>query len=281
MASPPAKLRVMGVEEAFNIPVAASPDVAFLAAPGGTGAMLDALAAGAADVALALTESVVAAVEAGSPLRILAPFVASPLTWAICVRPPPAGPGAAADPSDAPGAVWGVSRRGSGSHTMACVLARRRGHPPPAFVVCGDFAGLRAALADRRIDAFLWEAFTTSPFAAAGDLRVAGGLPTPWGCFCAVVDPAAVDVDGARAVMDRLLDACAAFERDADGSAVARIVGMSGMTAADAKRWHAAVRYARPGETIGDEQLALARDTVLGAGVIGKVVFDSVREYCV
>lgn len=70
-----AKLRFMGVEEAFNIPLKETPSVEFVAAPGGTGAMLKALRSDPpeADVALALTESVVAAIEKGSRLRILDP----------------------------------------------------------------------------------------------------------------------------------------------------------------------------------------------------------------
>lgn len=69
------KLRFMGVEEAFNIPLQETPEVDFVPAPGGTGAMLAALGSEepTADVSLALTESVVAAIEKGSPLRILGP----------------------------------------------------------------------------------------------------------------------------------------------------------------------------------------------------------------
>jgi hypothetical protein len=65
----------MGVPEAFNLPVMKSRSVEFVSAPGGTGAMLTALQQDPqlADVGLALTECVVAAIENGSPVRILGP----------------------------------------------------------------------------------------------------------------------------------------------------------------------------------------------------------------
>lgn len=71
----PDRLRVMGVPEAFNIPVMESAEVEFVEAPGGTGAMLAALQTEppSADVCLALTECVVAAIEQGQSLRILGP----------------------------------------------------------------------------------------------------------------------------------------------------------------------------------------------------------------
>lgn len=269
------KLKFMGVPESFNIPVIATPSIQFITAPGGTGAMIAALIDRTADVSLALTESVVAAIEKGSPVRILAPFVTSPLTWAICVRP---GQPASRDMS---GAVWGVSRLGSGSHTMASVLCKQRGYPAPKFEVCGDFAKLRAGLVAGTIDAFLWEMFTTSPFAAAGELDIVGGVPTPWGCFCAVVEPGATDVARARLEMDVVLTRCQRFQENTDETSVASVVEMSGMTNTDAENWHAGVRYAKPGAVMADAELTLARDTVLAASVISKVSFTSVRDYCV
>lgn len=237
--------------------------------------MVQALLDGTADVALALTESVVAAIEKGSPVRILAPFVTSPLTWAICVRH-----GQRPD-QDLSGAVWGVSRLGSGSHTMASVLCKERGYPAPRFEVCGDFDGLQAALAAGTIGAFLWETFTTSPFAAAGKLDIVGGVPTPWGCFCAVVNPTVVDVTRARTDMDVVLEACQCFEADVDKSAASKVIDLSGMTEENAKKWHAGVKYAKPGTILSDAELALARDTIKEAGVISDVSFSCVRDYCV
>jgi hypothetical protein len=270
-----AKLRILGVPESFNIPVMATPSIEFLTAPGGTGAMLAALVDRTADISLALTESVIAAIEKGSPVRILTPFVTSPLTWAICVRR-----GQPAD-HDLSAAIWGVSRLGSGSHTMASVLCKKRGYPLPKFKVCGDFAGLRAALSDGTINAFLWEMFTTSPFAAAGELDIVGGVPTPWGCFCAVVDPSSVDVARAREAMNEVLASCLRFEDDGDGTAATSVVEMSGMTLSDAKKWHAGVRYAKPGSSIGEAELTIARDMVFEAGVIDTISWDSVGDYCV
>lgn len=70
-------LRFTGVPEAFNIPLKNCQNVRFIEAPGGTGAMLDALRSDqpTADVSIVLTECVVSAIENGGPFRILGPYV--------------------------------------------------------------------------------------------------------------------------------------------------------------------------------------------------------------
>lgn len=269
----------MGVSEAFNVPAIANAGASytFQLAPGGTGVMLAALEDKSVDIAFALTESVVAAIEKGSPVRILCPYVTSPLLWAHCVRP---GYGA-----DLSRAVWGVSRLGSGSHTMACVLWKERGYSgAPRFEVCGDFGGLRAALADGRIDAFLWERYTTAPFVGE-ELAIVGGTPTPWGCFSAVVNPeefdARFDADCARGVMGDVLLRCRDFQDSQSRETIASIERLSGMNERDACAWHAGVRYAGSGQSVSLEELELARDTVLNAGVIDRVTFADPAGYCV
>lgn len=68
-------LRVMGVPEAFNLPLHTCDDIRFISAPGGTGAMLDCLRSepSPTDVCLVLTECAVSAIENGGPFRILGP----------------------------------------------------------------------------------------------------------------------------------------------------------------------------------------------------------------
>lgn len=271
------QLKLMGVEEAFNVPAITHAGTAytFSKAPGGTGVMVSALESATVDIAFALTESVIAAIEKGSPVRILCAYVTSPLTWAHCVSP--------GRSDDLSGAVFGVSRLGSGSHTMASVLWKERGYVgTPRFEVCGNFAGLREALEEGRIDVFLWEKFTTEPFVGDG-LAIVGGTPTPWGCFCAVVNP---EVDGfrlarAREVAGEVLERCREFQESSSEENIGRIVKMSGMTEAKAREWHVDVRYAPSGDFVDMKELVLARDTVLGAGVIERIGFASPSDYCV
>lgn len=187
------------------------------------------------------------------------------------------------EPTNLSQAVWGISREGSGSHTMAFVLAKERGWPSPSFRICNDFATLRESLASRKIDAFLWEHFTTSPYAASGELDIVGGIPTPWGCFCAVMDPVRIDRTLAQAALHSVLERSADFETDKDGVAVDKITAMSGMTMENARKWHSSVCYARVGASSAafDEDLLKAQQTVLAAGVISSVKVSDVKGYCV
>lgn len=194
---------------------------------------------------------------------------------AICVSP-------GDEEIDLSRVVWGVSRMGSGSHVMACVLCRQRGWEPPQFLVCNDFAGLRSALSQKQIGAFLWEFFTTRPFQTAGHLTFAGEVPTPWGCFCAVVaHPPKIDIHEARSALHSVLNACVAFEEDSTGDSIRKVEEMSGMTSSDAMAWHKAVNYAHPDSSMPTLELELARDTVKTAGLVGSCKYASVLQYLV
>ena len=149
-------LRICGVPEHFNLPWTLGlkkgvfdgvVDVLWTPMPGGTGAMVSAVADGTVDVAVALTEGIVAAVLASNsspvPLRYAGSYVASPLRWMIV---------AACDSEGAPReleelrvrALQGgtirvsVSRLGSGSHLMAYLLALREGWPLSSLVFTED-----------------------------------------------------------------------------------------------------------------------------------------------
>src|SRR4051794_21609586 len=89
-------LRVAGVPEHFNHPwhqgradgrfARAGIDLQFLTVDGGTGAMINAVIAGTADVAVALTEGIMAGIvknQAAHPLRYCGEYVTSPLRWMI------------------------------------------------------------------------------------------------------------------------------------------------------------------------------------------------------
>ena len=110
-------LRVTGVPEHFNRPWhlalqrhafrAAGVELRFASEKSGTGAMVQAVADGAQDVAVALTEGLLAAVVANNaavaaagagsgaePLRYVGEFVTSPLRWMVAagVHAPRWGP---------------------------------------------------------------------------------------------------------------------------------------------------------------------------------------------
>ena len=153
-----------GVPEHFNIPFAIAHesrlyesnkggrvpiDVDYQEVPGGTGAMLCALENRTLDVVIALCDATTAAIvkgiadgesESRSPVRIIGTYVTSPLCWAVSTSPnPDFAASSAVNVSDlgrlyldsknvqrmGRGLRIGVSRRGSGSETMAFLLAHQ------------------------------------------------------------------------------------------------------------------------------------------------------------
>jgi hypothetical protein len=131
----------------------------FASCPGGTGAMIASIVAGHADVAVALTEGIVAGVvnheATGVPLRYCGQYVTSPLRWMIATGAGRefqslsdvlgvAGSSESPDSSGEAATAGGrsihvaVSRLGSGSHLMAYLLALRERWPKHklSFVVC-------------------------------------------------------------------------------------------------------------------------------------------------
>ncbi len=193
MSASPHHLRVGGVPEHVNLPwhlaleagafARNGVDVDWSDQPAGTGAMMAALAEGSLDVAVALTEGVVAAIGGGLDATIVSVFVDSPLQWGVFA---PSG----VEPVIGAGARFAISRMGSGSHLMAHVLASSRGWGPvtdDAFVVVGGLDGARQALPAGDADLFLWDRFMTQPLVDRRVFQQVDTLPTPWPAFVIAV----------------------------------------------------------------------------------------------
>lgn len=184
-------LRVGGVPEHFNLPWhLAMEDRAFVDAgvvldwtdfPGGTGAMTRALRDGSLDIAVVLTEGIVADIIKGNPSKIIGQYVRTPLIWGIHTG----ANSSFQKEAELDGARFAISRNGSGSHIITYVMAQIRGWDPSAqqFVKVGNLDGARKALTDLDADGFLWEKFTTKPYVDNGEFRRLGEVRTPWPCF--------------------------------------------------------------------------------------------------
>lgn len=276
MSSP--TLKVAGVPEAFNDCWAnadfsardLTPPPEFIPHPGGSGSMLKSVQSGDVDLAFALTDCIVAAIENGAPVRLAGPLVNSPLTWAVIVAPN----STIADVNGLCKATWGVSRMGSGSHVMVMTLAKQCGWvEEPRFEVCGNFEGLRRAVREGRVDAFLWELYTTRPYEIGGEVKIVDGVPTPWGCFSVVVNKGCKRMDEVGRLIDAFLEAGERFLQSADS--VNGITQRYGMSEEDAKRWISGVRYAEVGcRELRKEELEMTRHTLLEAGVISGLLFS-------
>lgn len=185
------KVRVGGVPEHFNLAwhlaieqqhfTRKGIDIEWKDVPGGTGAMCKALRNDELDIAIALTEGMVSDIMKGNPSRIVQFYVNSPLRWGIFV----AGHSPINSISQMQDKKYAISRYNSGSHLMAYVNANK--HKlivnEDDFVVVGDLNGAREALRNDTAQLFMWEKFTTKPYADSGEFKMIGECSTPWPCF--------------------------------------------------------------------------------------------------
>lgn len=193
-------LRVGGVPEHFNLPwrlalesgafAEAGLNIDYQDYPSGTGAMTQALRSGALDIAILLTEGIVADQYRGNPSKIIYAYVDSPLRWGIHV---PAGSDLT-HPDQMAGRRYAISRKGSGSHLMAIVDAVERGWDPASlqFVTVDNLAGARQYLAAGDADIFLWERFMTQPLVDQGEFRRIGEILPPWPAFMVAATDAVI-----------------------------------------------------------------------------------------
>ena len=183
--------KIAGVPEHFNYPwhfakeqgyfVKAGLDIEWQDNKSGTGAITKLLNSGEIDMAVLLTEGIIADIASGGSSKIIQVFVKSPLNWGIHV---------AADSSiqhkfGIKGKRFAISRFGSGSHIMAYVLAEQLGYRPNPedFVIVNDIAGAEKALTNGTADVFLWEKYMTMPLVESGHFKRVGEIPTPWSSF--------------------------------------------------------------------------------------------------
>ena len=100
---------------------------------GGTGAMTKALREGELDVAVLLTEGIVADLHRGNPSKLLGTFVSTPLTWGVHV----AASSKWQCSSELEQATYAVSRMGSGSRKLRMQTRTHRGQLPCVGGGCG------------------------------------------------------------------------------------------------------------------------------------------------
>lgn len=149
--------------------------------PSGTGAMCASLKSAEVDLALVLTEGIVAEVSKGNDLTIVSEYVSSPLLWGIHV---PYNSSIETE-ADIKGKTYAISRYGSGSHLMAFVDALKRGWSTDnlSFQIVNNIDGARNAFKNGEAEVFFWEKFTTKPLVDNKEFKRVGVRPTPWPCF--------------------------------------------------------------------------------------------------
>ncbi|GAB4125344.1 MAG: substrate-binding domain-containing protein [Raineya sp.] len=188
-------LKIGGVPEHFNLPWRLCIEEGHFAKKniylewqdhaGGTGSMTRALREGQLDMAICLTEGIIADIAKGCQAKIVKIYVASPLTWGIYVS----------QSSDYKHIrelqykKFAISRYGSGSHLMAFVKAKELQWDIKNmdFVLLKNLEGIKEGLAKGMAEAFMWEKVMTQPFVDKGELRLIGECVTPWSCFVLAV----------------------------------------------------------------------------------------------
>lgn len=185
------KIRVGGVPEHFNLPWHFAKEEGFfeelgidfewLDFPGGTGAMNQALRSREIDLAIILTEGILADITKGNPSCILQTYVQSPLVWGIHT----AATSVKRHVIEFENPVYAISRYGSGSHLMAILHAEQAGvlQESMKFQVVGSLEGALQAFEENQVDLFFWEKETTKAYCDENRLQCIDTFPTPWPCF--------------------------------------------------------------------------------------------------
>ena len=190
------KLRIGGVPEHFNLPwklciesgslKKLKVDASWTDFYSGTGAMVQALNNDEVDIATLLTEGAIAALaKDSSQFELFSFYTKTPLIWGVHVP----FDSNINNLRDIENATFAISRKGSGSHLMAYLLAESLGMDLAQlnFKIINNLDGARELFKSGEDYIFLWEKFMTKPFVDNGEMKHIGDFPTPWSCFVTCV----------------------------------------------------------------------------------------------
>ncbi|KAJ7475962.1 periplasmic binding protein-like II [Mycena latifolia] len=285
-------LRVGYVREHFSTPLLQFEDddqnktFTLVECPSGTGQLISRLTKDEIDVAIALTDPLISGIANGSTAyKLCGSYVSTPLNWAVITGKNTEYK----DISDLKGTKIGISRLGSGSQTMAYVMALQQGWPTEKleFQINNDIRGLIDSVNDGSTSAFMWEWFTTKPFVDAGEARFIGSVPTPWPSWliAAHPSPSRAPPDALRAFMTGLSGYVRAFDSVANraGPNLEVIKAKFGYPEADIEAWLKTVAYPEdclviPSKVITDTLSVLEKAGVVKAPEGGFVLGDFVDE---
>lgn len=281
------KIRVGGVPEHFNLAWHLANEngkfreegieIEWQDIPGGTGAMCKALRAHELDIAITLTEGIVADIMAGNPSKIIQFYVNSPLRWGIYTS----NNSSITDLNQINGKRYAISRFGSGSHLMAFVNARNLGHTlhgPDDFVLVGNMEGARKALAAGDADVFMWEKYMTKPLVDSGEFRFLGECRTPWPCFAVVAHNEFIqqNPDLLRKVLKLVNQSCYSLKYK-EKEATAMVAWRYQLKLEDAKQWFSELEYAYT-EELDELQMISILNDLKSLGIIDRL--PKAEEIC-
>jgi ABC-type nitrate/sulfonate/bicarbonate transport system substrate-binding protein len=239
--------------------------------------MCAALRAGELDIAVTLTEGIIADILAGNPAKIVQFYVNSPLRWGIytSVKNP------IQTLQEIEGKKYAISRYKSGSHLMSFVNARNLGFSINAdtdFVVVGNMEGARKSLAALETDVFMWEKFMTKPLVDAGEFRFLGECSTPWPCFAVVAtdDLIGKDKELLKQVLEIVNASCYNLKYH-EQEAIQMVAWRYNLKLADAKQWFSELEY-NYSEEIDEIQMMGILNELKSLGIINEL--PSLEKVC-
>ncbi|GAA5886388.1 hypothetical protein JCM5296_001891 [Sporobolomyces johnsonii] len=280
MAAP--RLRIGFVREHFCSPLlqlaAKNSSIELVECPSGTGQVMTRLKNNEIDVAIALTESLIAGIaKKTAEFKLVGTYVTSPLNWAVIVGKESKYQKLA----DLRGEKIGISRIGSGSQVMASVMGLNEGWvdqdgkvEPIEFEVLDTFKNLRDGVNDGRAAAFMWERFTTKPY--LNEVRFIDYVPTPWHSWAIVASPATLSPSSPLLpTLESFLPALSASMHAFDSPAarasdsIEFIKAQFGYPEEDVRAWLDQVAYPK-GEAheISRDMVERTLDTLVRAGVL-------------
>ncbi|KAG0027189.1 hypothetical protein BGZ81_005813 [Podila clonocystis] len=263
--------------------------------PSGTGEMTAKLIDGSLDVAIALTEGLLAGIAKGhNAYKIIGTYVESPLCWAISVGQESKH----VDRKSLRNGTIGISRIGSGSHIIPYVLAEQEGwlednknnesfDAPFDFKVLNTFKHMRDSVNDGSSDAFLWERFTTKPYHDSNEVRSVDTITPPWPAFMIAASirhlPSTDDRSSKESALSKFLTGLTkATEHFVDPhnyeASVQFVQTKMSYTRQDVQDWFSGVRYPKRGcAAISKEALVTCSRILLEAGVINKAQEEDIK----
>lgn len=219
----------------------------------------------------ALTDALISGIAKGSKAyKLIGSYVTSPLNWAVVTgKSSPFN-----SVPDLKNTTIGISRPGSGSQTMAFVMALQQGWSPTAlkFQANNDIKGLIDSVNTGSTSAFMWEWFTTKPWLDSGEVRFIGSVPTPWPSWLIAAHPSPerASKDAVRAFLNTLTGYVTRFDSDESRNSanVSFIQKTWGYPEADVKEWMNTVKYTNDCTTIPSVVLSEVLRILSTAGFI-------------
>ncbi|KAI8340771.1 hypothetical protein BC941DRAFT_418140 [Chlamydoabsidia padenii] len=236
------------------------------------------------DVAIALTEGLVAGISKGQDwYKIVGTYVDAPLCWAIST-----GRESRHHSVDTlHKSNCGISRYGSGSQIMAYVLADQQGwlnktteeeegndddndEEPMSFKVLNNFKAMRDSCNDGSTDFFMWELFTTKPYHDTKEVSCIGKITPPWPAFMFAAHVDVLDCPELPRTLQAIQKATSLFMDQKDDESIKHIIRILDYQEQDVRDWFKTVHYAPDHTGISQRALQVTVSTLQKAGVIGE-----------